>query len=116
MRLTGAGCTSCGAAIPDDRIAILADRGDLAFAELRCVVCGSRTMAVVLASDTDPPERVLDTATHPELDPAAEARLAGRPPISEADVRAMHELLGSWTGDLRGLLDADGGSGPAAAR
>ena len=47
-RLTGAGCTSCGAAVSIDRIAVLADRGDLAFVELDCPACGSRTMSLVL--------------------------------------------------------------------
>ena len=99
-RLTGAGCTSCGAAIPVDRIAVLADRGDLAFVELSCPRCGSRTMGVVLAADTGAgaPEPVLDTA--------ADARIAGGPPVGEDDVRAMRRFLEGWHGDLRALLDA----------
>lgn len=96
-RLTGAGCASCGAAIPVDRIAVLADRGDLAFVELSCPRCGSRTMGVVIAADPAPP--VLDT----------DARLAGGPPLDDEDVRAMHRLLAGWEGDLRSLLDQPGG-------
>ncbi|HET7829897.1 MAG TPA: hypothetical protein VFL03_10070 [Candidatus Limnocylindrales bacterium] len=110
-RLTGASCTACGAAIPVDRIAVLADRGDFAFVELRCD-CGSRTMGLVLATpEGDPP--ILDTAAHPELDPATAARLASRPPIGEDDLLAMHRLLEGWTGDLRSLVngDADGRTG-----
>ena len=104
-RLTGAGCTSCGAAIPADRIVLLADRGDFAFVELRCAACGSVTMGLVLAAavDGDPP--VLDTAGHPELAPAEAARSAARPPIDVDDVLAMHRLLARWQGDLRSLLD-----------
>jgi DNA-directed RNA polymerase subunit RPC12/RpoP len=99
-RLTGAGCTSCGAAIPSDRIVVLADRGDLAFLELACPRCGSRTMSVVIA--TDPAAPILDTA--------AEAGFSGGPPVSEEDVRAMRRLLDGWDGDLRTLLEARGGS------
>lgn len=100
-RLSGAGCTSCGAAVPEDRIDVLADRGDVAFVELTCPACGSRTLAAVVAGAGRP---VLDTALHPELDPVADARLAGRPPLDEADVAAMRAHLAAWTGDLRGLL------------
>jgi hypothetical protein len=110
MRLTGAGCTSCGAAIPVDRIAVLADRGDLAFVELSCAMCGSRTLGVVVGAGPDPADAVLDTAAHPELDPAAEARIAGRPPLDDADVVAMRRFLASWNGDLRSLLDPPGGA------
>jgi DNA-directed RNA polymerase subunit RPC12/RpoP len=99
-RLTGAGCTACGAAIPSDRIVVLADRGDLAFVELACPRCGSRTMSVVIAADPATP--VLDTAS--------EAGLSGGPPVSEDDVRAMRRLLADWDGDLRSLLDSPGGS------
>jgi DNA-directed RNA polymerase subunit RPC12/RpoP len=106
-RLTGAGCASCGAAIPVDRIAVLADRGDLAFVELACPRCGSRTMGVVIANDVGSP--VLDTA--------ADARLAGRPPIDRVDVVAMRRFLAGWHGDLRSLLeppDTAAGRGGAA--
>jgi hypothetical protein len=105
MRLTGASCTACGAAIPVDRIAVLADRGDFAFVELQCP-CGSRTMGLVLATPGEETP-VLDTAAHPELDPETAARLASRPPIGEDDLLAMHRLLDGWTGDLRSLVDGD---------
>jgi hypothetical protein len=113
-RLTGAGCTSCGAAIPADRIAVLADRGDFAFVELHCSACGSRTMGLLLAAGPADADPVLDTAGHPELDPATAARVASRPPLSEDDVVAMHRFLDGWAGDLRTLLDdadpTDGGT------
>ena len=114
-RLTGAGCTSCGAAVPADRIAVLADRGDFAFVELDCPRCGSRTMGLVLAAASDSVDPVLDTADHPELDPATSARLASRPAVGEEDLLAMHRFLAGWTGDLRSLLDDPGPwhSGPA---
>jgi hypothetical protein len=101
-RLAGAGCTSCGAAIPGDRIVVLADRGDLAFVELRCPACASHTMGLVTAPEAD--RAVLDTAVHPEMDPATDARRAGQPPMTWADVEAMRALLASWGGDLDSLL------------
>ena len=100
-RLVGAGCTSCGAPIAPDGIVVLADRGDVAFVDLACAACGSRTLAVVVP-DGDGPR--LDTARHPELDPATEARLAGSPAMAEGDVAAMHRFLAGWDGDLRSLL------------
>jgi hypothetical protein len=106
-RLIGASCTSCGASIPVDRIAVLADRGDFAFVELQCR-CGSRTMGLVVAAAPGE-EPVLDTAAHPELDPSTAARVASRPPVGEDDLIAMHRLLEGWTGDLRTLLGEDPG-------
>jgi hypothetical protein len=111
-RLTGAGCTSCGAAVSIDRIAILADRGDLAFVELDCAACGSRTMSLVLPDDAEPP--VLDTATDPG--PITRALIAGRPPIQDDDVTAVRRLLAGWDGDLRGLLDGRGDAPRELAR
>ncbi|HEU0244089.1 MAG TPA: hypothetical protein VFQ75_09305 [Candidatus Limnocylindrales bacterium] len=114
-RLTGAGCTSCGAAIPVERIVVLADRGDFAFVELDCQRCGSRTMGLVLAAPADACP-VLDTAGHPELDPQTAARVASRPPVGEDDLFAMHRLLEGWTGDLRTLLGDDSRHDGGAAR
>jgi hypothetical protein len=108
-RLTGAGCTSCGAAVPVERIDVLADRGDVAFVELDCPTCGSRTMGLVLAAEPGARPAVLDTAVHPELGPAAEARISGRPAVSLDDVRTMRRFLAGWDGDLRSLLDPGDG-------
>ena len=116
-RLTGAGCTSCGAAIPADRIAVLADRGDLAFVELTCPACGSQTLSVLLGLDHGSSAPFLDTAAHPELDPGAEARLTGRSPIGAADVASMRRFLATWDGDLRTLLQGpDGTASPGTPR
>jgi len=106
-RLAGAGCTSCGAAIPGDRIDVLADRGDLAFVELHCPACDSCTMGFVTAPDAA--RAVLDTAVHPEMDPATDARRAGQPAMTWADVEAMHALLAAWSGDLCSLVNESGG-------
>jgi hypothetical protein len=98
-----------------DRISILADRGDLAFVELDCAACGSRTMSLVLRAGSGAGEPVLDTAVHPELGPLVDARLAGRPAIGEDDVVAVARLLATWDGDLRTLLEGrrDGPPEPA---
>jgi DNA-directed RNA polymerase subunit RPC12/RpoP len=100
-RLAGADCASCGAAILEDGIAVLADRGDVAFVQLACRDCGSRTLSLVVK---DAAGLRLDTARHPELDPATEARLAGAPTLAEADVAEMRRFLDGWQGDLRSLL------------
>jgi len=100
-RLAGADCTSCGAAIVGDGIVVLADRGDVAFVQLTCQDCGSRTLSLVVGGAAGPR---LDTAGHPELDPATEARLASSPALAEADVADMHRFLDGWQGDLRTLL------------
>ena len=100
-RLAGASCASCGAGIVGDDIDVLADRGDVAFVQLTCQDCGSRTLSVVIP---DPGQPRLDTDRHPELDPATEARLAGAPPLDESDVSEMHRFLEGWSGDLRSVL------------
>jgi len=94
--------------VPPGGISVLADRGDLAFVELDCPACGSRTMSLVLAAGSAG-AAVLDTASHPELDPATAARLASRSPIGEDDLLAMHRFLDSWNGDLRSILSEPGG-------
>jgi hypothetical protein len=100
-RLAGAGCASCGAAILGEGIDVLADRGDVAFVQLTCQACGSRTLSLVTS---DPAHPQLDTQRHPELDPATEARLAGVPPLAESDVIEMQCFLDGWSGDLRSIL------------
>ena len=107
-RLTGAGCTSCGAAVSIDRIAVLADRGDLAFVQLDCAACGSRTMSLVLRDDPDAGSPVLDTATDAGPGPIPWGRTPVRPPIEPDDVVAVRHLLDGWQGDLRSLLDGRG--------
>ena len=88
-----------------DRIVVLADRGDLAFVELDCPACGSRTMSLVLRDAADPDAHVLDTAADPGLDPISGGR---RPPIDEGDVLAVGRLLAAWSGDLRTLVEGRG--------
>ena len=100
-RLAGASCASCGAAILGDDIDVLADRGDVAFVQLTCQGCGSRTLSLVIP---DPAYPMADTDRRPELDPATEARLTDGPPLDESDVDEMHRFLEGWPGDLRSIL------------
>ncbi len=112
-RLTGSGCTHCGAAVPVDRIAVLADHGDIAFVELDCPSCGSRTVTVVVAADRGsrrPGSARPATAVRPAS--GAAARPAGAPSFVEADVIAMRRFLAGWEGDLRTLLGDDGRRDP----
>ena len=104
-RLSGAGCTSCGAAVSIDRIVVLADRGDLAFVELDCPACGSRTMSLVLRDVADPDAHVLDTAADSAQERVPVLRL---PPIDDDDVLAVGRLLAAWQGDLRTLVEGRG--------
>jgi hypothetical protein len=95
-----------------DRIAVLADRGDIAFVELDCPVCGSRTVSVVVG-----PERWTArpaTEVRSVLEPVAEVSAAGARPLVEADVVEMRRFLAGWEGDLRTLLDDDGPRAPGA--
>ena len=89
--LDGAECAACGQSVPARRIRRLAAREDLAFVELDCEGCGSVSLAILAAPD-----------------PSALADIAGeahrRPPVNVDDVRAMHDFLAAWSGDLRGLL------------
>jgi DNA-directed RNA polymerase subunit RPC12/RpoP len=114
--LAGAACTSCGAAIPSDRIDVLADRGDLAFVELRCPACGSRTVAMVLGPAHGLPAVVLDvdggpvlgTGTHPVPASTSRPPVDGRSPVSGRDVLAMRTFLAGWEGDVRSMLGEHG--------
>lgn len=96
--------------MPAERVAVLADRGDLAFLEIRCPSCGSETLGLVVAARSGDGAALADAPPHPELGPADEARLSGRPPVSEDDVVRMRRFLDGWQGDLRSLVDDAGGA------
>jgi hypothetical protein len=116
-RLAGAGCTACGAVIPTDRIAVLADRRGLAFVELTCESCGNRAMCVVLPAGSEPSASVEGTPALPGQPMITGAGTAAPPVLSETDVREMRRFLATWDGDLRSLLDHQGGStGSGTAR
>lgn len=73
-------------------------------------------MGVVVGAGGEPGHPVLDTAVHPELDPASEARLAGSPPVGLEDVVAMRRFLARWHGDVRSMLDPGAAPGPGPGR
>lgn len=83
-------CSVCDAAVPADRIKLLAWREDLAFLQLSCGDCLSTTLGFVMASQAD-----------------SEGHPASSTPISGDDVLDMHQLLATWRGDLTGLLSGD---------
>jgi len=101
-RLTGAGCTSCGATVPVERIVVLADRGDFAFVELDCPACGSAALGLLLPSARDGSSILdVDADGPPPIAPGRHVTA-----ISQADVAAIRDDLASWDGDLVGWLDA----------
>lgn len=89
-RLDGHQCTVCDAAVPADRVKLLAWREDLCFLQLDCGDCLSTTLGFVMVSQAGSGDR-----------PAPAA------PISSDDVLDMHQLLATWRGDLTGLLSGD---------
>jgi hypothetical protein len=93
--LGGADCAACGATVPASRIRLLAERDDLVFAELACVVCGSRSRAIVVRAAPTP-----DPVTARPADPS-------RPAVASDDVLDMHEFLAAYDGDLRTLFQQD---------
>lgn len=86
-RLDGHRCSVCDAAVPVDRIKLLAWREDLAFLQIDCGDCLSSTLGFAMSSQADD-----------------EVRPAPGAPISSDDVLDMHQLLATWHGDLTGLL------------
>jgi hypothetical protein len=89
-RLDGHRCTVCDAAVPADRVKLLAWREDLCFLQLDCGDCLSTTLGFVMASQSE-----------------TDGRPAPAAPISSDDVLDMHQLLATWRGDLTGLLSGD---------
>jgi hypothetical protein len=103
--LAGVGCTACGAAVPAERIDVLAEREDLVFVQFHCQGCGSDALGLVVLGEDGAGGTVdADTARYGEFDAADEARLTG-PVIGSDDVRRMHTFLDRYQGDLRTLLD-----------
>lgn len=85
--LDGHRCSVCDAAVPAERVKLLAWREDLRFLQLDCASCLSTTLGFAMTSQSG-------DDGHPA--PAA--------PVSSDDVLDMHELLATWRGDLTGLL------------
>jgi DNA-directed RNA polymerase subunit RPC12/RpoP len=88
----GAECAACGRPVPAQDVRILAHRDDVAFAEVPCQACGSRSLAIFVASA-------------PVLSGDAPGdSVESLPPIGPDDVLDMHEFLAGWRGDLRSLV------------
>jgi DNA-directed RNA polymerase subunit RPC12/RpoP len=88
----GAECAACGRPVPAHDVRILAHRDDVAFAEVPCDACGSRSLAIFVASASPVSADVWPAGEQP------------RPPIGSDDVLDMHEFLAGWRGDLRSLV------------
>ena len=102
-RLTGFTCAACGRHYRRDRIRVLAQRDALYFVALDCGACASESVAIVSldqAADGGPAR--LDVGD------LADAAAPGAPKpgatVLAADVLAMHEFLGGFDGDFRGLF------------
>jgi hypothetical protein len=111
-RLSGTGCTVCGAAVDIERIRVLAERDDLAFLELPCDACGTAALGIITilpdgGADLDPPWADAPGSTGSAMAPV-------RPPLGVEDVRDMARFLAGYRGDMRGLLGS-GSAGPDAA-
>jgi hypothetical protein len=113
-RLGGVRCTACDSILPADGIRSLARRDDLAFVELRCSACNTRTIGVLTVSGEAAPVE-LDLSRYGEFDATDEARLGAGRALGGEDVLAMRAFLSAWTGDFRSLLGSGGspdGTGP----
>src|SRR5947209_19217594 len=103
LRLAGVKCAVCSAAMPVNRIRILAQRDELAFVELRCEACGTESLAMVAVSADDPwipssiDGRLPDEFPIDDLGASGTGRRARRsaPPIDMDDVDAMRSFLES---------------------
>jgi hypothetical protein len=110
--LAATGCTACGGRLDPARVRVLAERDDLAFAELACERCGSTTLAMITGHGSGEP--LVDLA-EPSAIPRARGDI-GRRPFDEDDVRAMRELLAAHRGDIRSLLALGPEGGPTPGR
>ena len=99
-RLTGAGCTSCGATVPVERIVVLADRGDFAFVELACEGCQSESLGIIVEGESGGQAAGLP---YGEFLPADDARFRDALPIGLEDVVGVRAFLAGG-GDLEALL------------
>jgi hypothetical protein len=127
MALLGAGCTRCGEPYATPGIRVLALREEIAFVQLECLTCHSKTLALVSgAPDTEagattdvsePAEEFDGDLLARDDDGAVESdgdsqprgnHVPGRagPPIGEADVVRMRAFLAEYQGDARGLFES----------
>lgn len=98
-QLTSFGCAACGRAYEPEGIRLLAERDELFFVDLSCLVCGSQATAIVTVEIEEGAAR----ADVGELEPASAMTSPGDP-VDLDDVLDVHQLLAGWEGDLVGLL------------
>ncbi len=103
-QLTSFGCAGCGRAFRAGNIRILAQRDGLFFVDLGCTACGSEAVAVVTISVEDGETARIDpgdlaAAAHPSDEPPP-----GAAPVTDDDLLAMHDFLGSFDGDFDALF------------
>lgn len=109
MALLGAGCTRCGQPYAAHGISVLAQREGIAFVQLVCFACQSKTLALVTGAPTGeedsstPGEGVVGDLLAADRDDPEASRRAGAP-IGKADVLEMHAFLAEYEGDIHGLL------------
>jgi hypothetical protein len=109
MALLGAGCTRCGQPYAARGITMLAQREGIAFVQLVCFACQSKTLALVTGAPTAeedssmPGEGVPGDLLAADRDDPEASQRGGRP-IGEADVLEMHAFLAEYEGDIHGLL------------
>ncbi len=108
MRLVGLRCPACDGAISPDGIRPVAEREGLAFVELRCPHCRTRTIGLLTPIDGGDRELQLDLARYGEFDATDEVRFMGSRALAAGDVDAMRAFLAGWQGDIRGLLGPAG--------
>jgi len=97
-QLTSFGCAACGRAYAPEGIRLAAERDQLYFVDLACLMCGSQATAIVTIVLED---GLLPRADAPDLEPA-DAPAAS--PVDANDLLDMHQLLAAHDGDITGLL------------
>ncbi|HTS14742.1 MAG TPA: hypothetical protein VMH24_03685 [Candidatus Sulfotelmatobacter sp.] len=101
-RLAGFTCAACGRHYRRDRIRVLAQREALFFVALDCGACASESVAIVsLDQAADGGRARLDVGDL--ADPPVDVSDPDSTVLA-TDVLAMHEFLGGFDGDFRGLF------------
>jgi hypothetical protein len=110
-RSTDIECAACGQIVAWEAVRVLAERDDLAFVEVPCASCGSRSLAMLVAAafdaDRDPGDRRDD-----DVDVLGRSEPS---PVDQEDVVAVRRFLAGYDGDLRTLVGARRSDGRESA-
>jgi ribosomal protein S27E len=111
-RTTDIECAACGRTVAWEAVRVLAERDDLAFVEVPCAGCGSRSLAMLVAAAFEGDE---DRDRHDDLNVLGRSEPS---PVDHEDVAAVRTFLAGYHGDLRGLVgpgrsDGRESAGPA---